>query len=381
MTNALPETILQFGSGKFLRGFADLFIHQANQDGQNVGRVVVVQTTGAERANQLNTQGGRYHVAVRGLQDGQVVDRVEESASISRALVVSEKWSELLDLARSPRLRYVLSNTAEAGYNLDAGDRPDSAPPTSFPAKLLLVLKARFDAKQPGVTILPCELFERNADLLRDLLVKMARDWQFSADFVAWLQAECSWHNALVDRIVALGPLEHPTVKADPMAVVTEPYALWALEARDGGKNLFRHPALRVTPNAEPFFLRKVRILNAAHTALVTKAVARGIPTVREAVTDPAIEAWLKNLLFDEIVPTVEERVEDAVGFANQTLERFRNPFLIHKISDILVYHDEKVKIRLMTTRDEYRAKFGKTPPLLDEAIRASAGLGASAAK
>jgi tagaturonate reductase len=379
MTQPLPETVLQFGSGKFLRGFADLFIDQANQGGQNVGRVVVVQTTGAERANQLNEQHGRYHVAVRGLQDGQVVDRIETSESIGRALVASRQWNNVLAVARAPELRYVLSNTAEAGYRLDPADRPDSAPPASFPAKLLVLLKARHDAKLPGVTVLPCELFERNADLLRDLLVNLARDWRLSDGLIDWMQTKCSWHNALVDRIVALGPLEHPTLKADPMAVVAEPYALWALEAKDGGKDLFRHPAIRVTPNVEPFFLRKVRILNAAHTALVTKAVPRGIATVREAVTDPEIEAWLKKLLFDEILPVVADRVEDAVGFANQTLERFRNPFLVHKISDILVYHAEKVKIRLVTTRDEYVGKFGQAPPLLDEAIRASAGLAAPA--
>src|SRR5579884_2584241 len=74
----LPETILQFGTGKFLRGFADLFIHQANQDGQAVGRVVVVQTTGEDRARLLNEQGGRYHVVVRGLSDGRLVERVED---------------------------------------------------------------------------------------------------------------------------------------------------------------------------------------------------------------------------------------------------------------------------------------------------------------
>src|SRR5437588_5261748 len=83
----LPETVLQVGSGKFLRGFADLFLHHANQQGQRVGRVVVVQTTGEGRANLLRQQGGRYHVLVRGLSGGAVIDRLEESASISRALV------------------------------------------------------------------------------------------------------------------------------------------------------------------------------------------------------------------------------------------------------------------------------------------------------
>src|SRR5262249_11477337 len=132
----LPETILQFGSGRFLRAFADLFIHQANQQGQSVGRVVIVQSTGGERAGGLNRPGGRYHVLVRGIERGVVVDRVEPCESISRALVAGEHWDEVLRLARSPQLRVVLSNTTEKGYDLDAADGPGDAPPRSFPAKL-----------------------------------------------------------------------------------------------------------------------------------------------------------------------------------------------------------------------------------------------------
>ena len=119
----LPETILQFGSGKFLRGFADLFIHQANQGGRAVGRVVVAQSTGEERANLLNRQGGLYHVVVRGLAEGSVVDEVQEVHSVSRALVAARQWNEVLAVARAPELRYVVSNTAEVGYNLDPADR------------------------------------------------------------------------------------------------------------------------------------------------------------------------------------------------------------------------------------------------------------------
>jgi len=144
----LPETVLQFGAGNFLRAFADLFVHQANQQGQNVGRVVVVQSTGDARANLLNQQGGRYHVVVRGLEDGRVVDRVEEVASISRALFAASQWADILDVARSPGLRFLLSNTTEAGYALNPADdqyNPAAgvpgrgwqagSSPISFPAK------------------------------------------------------------------------------------------------------------------------------------------------------------------------------------------------------------------------------------------------------
>jgi len=372
--NDLPETVLQFGSGKFLRGFADLFIHQANQEGQRVGRIVAVQTTGDARADALTQQGGRYRVAVRGLWGGQVVDRVEESASISRALVAARQWSDVLAVARSMDLRYILSNTAEAGYNLDDSDRPESAPPRSFPAKLLTVLRERHRAGQPGVHLLPCELFEHNADTLRGLLLKLAEQWTMPADFVSWLERDCTWHNALVDRIVTNPAADDPRLRGDAMAVCAEPYSLWAIEVKDG-RELFRHAAIRWTNDHLPFFLRKVRILNAAHTALVTQARPRGIALVREAMENVEVVAWLRKLLFEEIGPALEGRVEAPAWFAEQTLERFRNPFLDHKFSDILAYHDAKVKIRLVSTRDEFRAKFARTPPLLEEAITAAAAI------
>jgi tagaturonate reductase len=365
----LPEAILQFGSGKFLRGFADLFIHQANESGQRIGRIVVVQTTGDTRANLLTEQGGRYHVAVRGLSAGQVVDRVEESASISRALFAARQWPDVLAAARSPELRFIISNTAEAGYNLNPADRPTMSPPASFPAKLLLVLHERFRAAQPGVHILPCELFEHNADTLQRLLLQLAEAWDLPTDFVAWMRSECTWHNALVDRIITSQPSDDPRLRGDALAVVAEPYALWAIEVQPGAGELIRHPAIRLTDDHLPFFLRKVRILNAAHTALAGPAQAKGHRLVREALADTAIEAWLRQLLFEEIVPVLEGHVEAPAEFAEQTLERFRNPFLDHKLSDILTYHEAKVKIRLIPTRDEYRAKFGRTPPLLEAAI------------
>src|SRR5262249_10510409 len=218
----LPETILQVGSGKFLRGFADLFIHHANQEGQRIGRVVVVQTTGEGRANLLSQQGGRYHVLVRGLSGGAVVDRVEESASISRALVASRQWDDVLAVARSPELHFLLSNTAEAGYTLDPSDR--SAPgsglpaltqpgsPVSFPAKLLLLLRERFQAGLPGVTILPCELFEHNADMLRGIVLQLADEWKLSQGLKDWIGEQCAWRNCLVDRIVTVPSEPDPRV-------------------------------------------------------------------------------------------------------------------------------------------------------------------------
>ncbi len=367
ITTTLPETILQFGAGRFLRAFADLFVHQANEEGQNVGRIVIVQSTGDERAAALNRQHGRYHVAVRGYENGNVVDRVETSASISRALVASSQWNEVRALARSPELRVVLSNTTESGYNLDPADQPSDAPPRSFPAKLLAVLRERFDAGQRGLVIVPCELREHNADTLRGILVQLAGEWKLSKEFTAWMQNECVWLNTLVDRIVVDPAADHPLRAEDAMLTVCEPYALWAIQEKT--TPFIRHSAIVWTPDVQPYFLRKVRILNGAHTALLIKAWPRGFKTVRDAVLDAELGQWLERLLFEEIVPVLRGRVDGPEAFARQVLDRFRNPFFEHQLASIAAHHADKVSVRLIPTRDEFQTQFGRTPPLLHEVL------------
>lgn len=366
---SLPESILQFGSGRFLRAFADLFIHQQNQGSNPPGKVVIVQSTGGDRAGGLNTQGGRYHVVLRGIENGQVVDRVEPCESISRAIVAGTHWNDVLTLARSPDLKLILSNTTEAGYNLDPADTAGDAPPRSFPAKLLAVLRARFEAGQAPLTIVPCELREHNADLLRGILMDLVRQWNLPADLAKYVEKDCIWCNTLVDRIVTGTPKEHPLLATDSMLTVCEPYALFAIQDSPGAWRFIENPHVVWTPDVMPYFLRKVRILNAAHTALLIMAWPRGFRFVREAVEDPELNAWLRRLLFEEIVPTLEGRVDKPVEFANEVLDRFRNPFVDHKLADIAAHHATKVPVRLVPTRDEYRAKFGTEPALLNEVL------------
>ena len=145
-----PETILQFGAGRFLRAFADLFVQQALSAGQDVGRIVIVQSTEGDRARLINRQDGRFHVLVRASLAGSVVERTETVECVGRALTVRENWHEVLSIARSGDLRQIISNTAERGYELDEGDGVTSSPRASFPARLLALLAARHEAGLPG---------------------------------------------------------------------------------------------------------------------------------------------------------------------------------------------------------------------------------------
>jgi tagaturonate reductase len=365
----VSETVLQFGAGNFLRAFVDLFIAQANRNAATAhGRIVVVQSTGPERAEALNRAGGRYHVAIQGFHEGRVVDETEVADSISRALYAGTQWAEVLEVARSADLRWIVSNTTEAGFALDPADvtRGDSAP-HSFPAKLLAVLLARFEAGAAPVTILPCELIEHNAHRLRELVVQQATAWNASSEALAWITGSCVWLNNLVDRIVPGAPKAHPLLGQDPLLLSAEPFAFWAIETTE--PFALAHPAIATAADIQPYSLRKVRILNGAHTALVAHALPLGIETVREAVEHPEVGPWLEALLFEEIVPVLAGRCDDPAGFARATLDRFRNPFLEHKLSSIALNHEAKVRTRLAPTLADYREKFGRDPQRLTALI------------
>ena len=192
----LKETILQFGAGNFLRAFVDVFVHEINQTGQKIGQIVVVQSTDSNRAKLLNAQNGQYHVLTQGIENGHKIDQSLSVESISRALTAQNDWGEIMDIAQSVDLRYIISNVTEAGLVLDFADQKSQETRTSFPAKLLLILQARHQANLPGLILLPCELLARNGDILRDLVLEQAQMWHLSQDFESWIRHENIWQHA-----------------------------------------------------------------------------------------------------------------------------------------------------------------------------------------
>jgi tagaturonate reductase len=365
--NTLPETILQFGTGRFLRAFIDRFVHQANEAGQNVGRIVVAQRSADQRSEGLHNNPDGYQVLVRGYQDGELVERYERVQSISRVLSADKQWREVLAFAKSPELRYIVTNATESGYVLDPKDKL-SAVPETLPAKLTQVLWARFQAKAAPPIMLPCELIERQADKLTELICTQSETWGLPNEFRAWVRNDCVWLNSLVDCIVTMP--EPALATQDPLLICAEPYYLWALEKPKGKDvKLFDHPALRLADDIAPFFLRKVRILNGTHTAMVGKFLGQ-FETVQELLANKAAARWIRDLMYEETVPTLAYRLELVASFADETYDRFRNPFTNHKLADIAKGHADKVKVRLEPTRAEYERLFGKQPRRIVEAMK-----------
>ena len=336
--------ILQFGTSRFLQAHVDLFVSEALAPKPGEGPITVVQTTNAaEREGRVAAfDAGRFPVHLRGLRDGDTIDRVVDVRSVSRGLAAAGHWAEISRSFVQDALA-VISNTGDRGYELDPADGPNDAPPGSFPAKLLTLLLARFRANPAPLDLYPCELIRSNGDVLRRIVLGLARTWSCDPAFLQWAEFECRWVNSLVDRIVS-APL-------DPIGAVAEPYALWAIETQPGLEPVCRHPDIVLTDRLVDFEQRKLFILNLGHTALVELWRDRGAPdelTVREAVADPDMRAALDRIYETEIIPAfaVLGQEDAARDYLARTLERFSNPFLDHRLRDIAVNHDIKIERR-----------------------------------
>lgn len=351
------QRVLQFGTGRFLRGFVDAFVDEANAAGAVPRRAVtVVETTGSGTAARLAAQGCRYRLLVRGLERGAVVDTSREVAAIDRVVDASTGMDGLLAAAVDPDLRWVVSNTTEAGYG------------SGFPARLAAVLEARARADLPGVLVLPCELVERNGDRLRELVTADLVARAVEPGVVERVRDGTTWAVTLVDRITTAPAPDVPGAHGDPLAVAVEPFASWVVEVPPGTP-IIEGSAVERTDDVDPYALRKIRILNGAHTALVTHTRGGPFTYVREAMDDPATAAWLEALLLDELVPALGDRIVDGVAFALTVLERFRNPFLDHRLADIAVHHDQKLQNRLVPTAADHQARFGRRARLLGQVL------------
>jgi tagaturonate reductase len=315
----LPERVLQFGEGNFLRAFVDWMIARLNARGLFGGRVVLVQPIAAGMAREVNAQDGLYTVILRGLADGRIVESREVVSAVSRCVDPYQDFDAFIACAANPDLRFVVSNTTEAGIRTDPADAVDARPSPSFPGKLTQLLHARFiatgGAPDKGLVMLPCELIERNGDVLARAVTETAARWGLGDGFARWLREACVFTNTLVDRIVTGYPKDEAAELSsqlgydDELLVTGEVFHSWVIESPLplDGELPFAKAGLDVTWTADmtPYRERKVRILNGAHTMTVLAAYLAGKETVRECMDDPLIRNYMERGIEQEILPTL----------------------------------------------------------------------------
>ena len=374
----MKERIIQFGEGGFLRSFADMFVHIMNEKGLFDGKVVVVQPIEKGLCDVLGAQGGVYHQYLRGIENGEVINSVTEVHSISRCVNPYVDYQAYLALAHNPDMRFIISNTTEAGIEYLGTESLNDAPPKSFPAKLTALLYERYKCGLPGFVLFCCELIDHNADFLKEYVIKYAKLWELPDEFVAWIENENHFCNTLVDRICTGYPKDEAEELCaelgceDKLINTAEIFHLWVIEGNFEDEFPLKKAGINViwTDDVTPYKKRKVRILNGAHTSMVLAARLYGLSTVKECLDDPNVSAFLKKTLDEEIIPTLGSTDEDK-AFGNAVLERFANPFVKHQLLSIALNSVSKFKARVLPTILEYRGEFGKLPKLLTMSLAA----------
>ncbi|PMS15714.1 D-mannonate oxidoreductase [Trinickia dabaoshanensis] len=349
----MSEPILQFGTSRFLLAHVALFVSQALERGDAIGGISVVQTTGNAashaRVAALARQAS-YPVRIRGNEHGAVVDRVVVCDAIRSAWIADRDWATIRRSAIED-VRVIVSNTGDTGYRLDERDSidvlsKDSAAPRSYPAKLLALLHSRWQERPAdGVSIFPCELVENNGDTLREIVLGLAKQWSLPDSFIEYARHRCVWVNSLVDRIVS-API-------DPVGAVAEPYALWAIERRTGMELPCTHESIVLTDDLRSHERLKLFFLNLGHSWLAEQWLTEQrsmSETVLEAMHDARMRADIEAVWQEEVLPVFEAigmRVQ-AEEYVSSVRERFSNPYLEHRISDIAQNHIAKVKRRVL---------------------------------
>jgi tagaturonate reductase len=379
---ALPIKILQFGQGNFMRGFFDWQIDLLNERSGLDAGVVIVRPRGAkpgtESAPLLDTQDGLFTVLVRGLDEaGQPVKSYRTVECVQREIDPGTSYADYLALAANPDLRFVVSNTTEAGIAVNDSDRSDDAPPVSFPAKLTQLLFQRYrafeGARDKGLVLLPCELIDRNGPALQQAVLHFAALWQLEAGFAAWIEEACTFCSTLVDRIVTGYPagdaaqIREELGYDDPFLVAAEYYYLFVIqgpswvgdELKLAGANL----NVKLVDDITPYKKRKVGILNGGHTTLVPVALLAGLEAVGPAVDDSGVGAFLRGAIHEEIIPALEMERTELEAFAADVLLRFRNPAIHHRLASIALNSWSKFAARVMPQIVRYAALNGGRLP------------------
>lgn len=374
-----PVKVIQFGEGNFLRAFVDWQIDKMNNEADFNGSVAVVQPLESGLIDMLNNQDCLYTLYLQGIQNGKAIKTHKIIDCIDRAINPYRDYDKYLELAEIPTVRFIISNTTESGIVFEEDDKLEGGCQKGYPSKLTALLYHRFKtfngAADKGLNIIPCELIDRNGEKLKEIVLKYADFWNLGEDFVNWINTANTFFCSLVDRIVSGYPrdtieeVRNELGYEDNLVNVGEIFHLWVIEGPQSLKEELPIEKaglnVKVVDDMTPYRTRKVRILNGPHTAMVPVAYLYGLETVGEAVNDEVIGKYIKELIFDEIVPTLDLPHDELVQFGNDIIERFKNPYVKHYLMSIALNSMSKYKTRDLPSLTEYLKRKGELPKKL----------------
>jgi len=371
-----PTRIMQFGEGNFLRAFSLWIVDKMNKNADFNTGVDVVQPLQMGMVDKLKEQDGLYHVYLKGIKDGQPVKEYSLVDCVNRCINPYNEHEKYLEAILNPDLRFIFSNTTEAGIIWDGSDTLDQKPQTSFPGKITTLLYHRYKAfngdKTKGLIFFPCELIDRNGDILKGLVLQHATSWKLESEFADWVNESCCFCNTLVDRIVPGFPKDdlkqvHEEIGfEDNLVVVGEYFHFWVIEAPSWVKDEFPSEKagldVKFVKDITRYREQKVQVLNGCHTGSYAVAYLSGIETVRDAFESLDTGEFMRQLVYDEVLPVLDGSEADLKTFAKKILERFRNPYIRHQWQSIALNSMSKWETRNLPTLLNYYQNHGMLP-------------------
>ena len=367
---------IQFGEGNFLRAFVDYCIQILNDKTSFSGKVNIIQPLPEGMIEQLKIQNGKYNLFHEGIIQGKTIrDRMQINC-VKQMNNPYQEFDQFLELAENENLTFVFSNTTEAGIVLDTKDQFTEKPPRSFPGKLTRLLHHRYKTfngdPSKVLHIMPSELIEQNGTKLKKIILELSKIWKLEDHFISWINQN-HFYNTLVDRIVPGFPkkdldfYKNELFFDDQLIVTCEPFFLWVIEGNPELLKIFpidqlKEIDVKVVPDLGIFRTRKVRILNGSHTTMVPVGLLHGTKTVSDILKNDFLKTFLSQTLFDEIIPSVDLDKQQLNDYAHSVLERFSNPFIIHKLESISLNSISKFKVRVLPSLISYFRKQGKVP-------------------
>ena len=366
--------ILQYGEGNFLRTFVDVYFDTLNKNGQGVYAVNIVKPITFGTLARFEKQGNKYHIILRGMENGQAVENVYKVDSLENVIDPFADYDKYMAIAKDKELKIIVSNTTEAGICFNENDKMDAFDGVTYPAKLTKFLYERFNAGLDGVYLLPVELIDNNADELKKCVDKYIELWNLPEDFKKWNDENNFYCNTLVDRIVSGYPRDEETKahleeligEKDELMSIGEPFGLWAVEKKGNIAEYIKEGVHNIevvlTNDIGYYKKRKVRVLNGSHTNLVPTALMLGAVTVYDCMVDKKLSAFVEDTLKAEIIPFVSSDIQATTVFANSVKDRFMNPFLNHQLTSISLNSISKWRARDLPSFTDYYNENGKIP-------------------
>lgn len=332
---ALTPSIVHIGVGGFHRGHFATYIDDLAAAGHTDWGIAGTWTLPGDHAiaEALAAQDGLFTVVARdeGVLDAQVI------GSIVRTSHASPDPEPLVARIADPVTAVVSLTVTEGGYPVDdetgafAPDSPNAAPDSAF-AAIVRGLRRRHDAGAGPLTIISFDNIIGNGTVSRTATLGLAQ--ATDPGLVAYIEAQVSFPNSMVDRIV---PMTTDTDRAfvaeelgvrDRWPVMTEPFRQWVVEDRFAGPRLpLEELDVIVTDDVEPYELFKLRLLNASHSSLAYLARLVDLELVDHVLADDAFARFVRRFLEVEAGPTVPRTPGiELVPYQASLLRRFANP-------------------------------------------------------